>query len=118
MKKDNYLVHGCLEGPEAGVYYRGMGEITNGVSTIITLPYYVDKLANDFTIEITCIYDENQTTTTELFVSRVKNNQFTVYGKNSEFFWTVYGNRETIEVEPLKTKVKVNGDGPYTWIKR
>ena len=111
-------MHGCLEGPETGVYYRGLGEITNGISTTITLPYYVDKLANDFTIEITGVYNDNHLddNKSELLVSKVKNNQFTVYGKSSEFFWTVYGNREKIEVEPLKTKINIKGDGPYTWI--
>ena len=33
------MVHGCLEGPEAGVYYRGKGEIPEGEdSVVITLP--------------------------------------------------------------------------------
>jgi hypothetical protein len=25
IKKDKYLVHACVEGPETGVYYRGKG---------------------------------------------------------------------------------------------
>ena len=33
-----YLVHVCLEGPEAAVYYRGKGEITNNNSVVIYLP--------------------------------------------------------------------------------
>jgi hypothetical protein len=36
--------------------------------------------------------------------------------KSCEFFWTVYGKRQTIEVEPLKQKVNVKGEGPYRWI--
>ena len=27
IDKNKYLVHGCLEGPEFGVYYRGKSEI-------------------------------------------------------------------------------------------
>jgi len=29
LNKDKYLVHACLEGPEAGVYYRGERLITH-----------------------------------------------------------------------------------------
>ena len=43
-----YLVHVCLEGPEAAVYYRGKGEITNNNSVVIYLPDYVKNLATDF----------------------------------------------------------------------
>jgi len=32
-----HLVHVCLEGPEAGVYYRGKGEITNNETVEISL---------------------------------------------------------------------------------
>ena len=44
-----YLIHSCLEGPEAGVYYRGRGEIINNKSTEIILPNYVESLAKNFT---------------------------------------------------------------------
>jgi hypothetical protein len=39
-----------------------------------------------------------------------------VYGDNCEFFWVVHGKRGTIDVEPLKTDVVVEGEGPYKWI--
>jgi uncharacterized protein (DUF736 family) len=55
-QKDKYLVHACLEGPETGVYYRGKSEITNNEYVIINLPSYVEKLAIDFTIQLTPIY--------------------------------------------------------------
>ena len=51
-----------------------------------------------------------------LGTSKVENNEFTVYGKNSEFFWSVYGKRNSIIVEPLKKDVEVKGNGPYKWI--
>ena len=110
---DRYLVHTCLEGPEVGVYYRGEGEITNTESTVITLPPYVANLAYVFTIQITHIYDGQVKTYSS---SRVKNNQFTVYGPNGEFFWMANGTRGETVVEPLKTDVDVRGDGPYRWI--
>ena len=112
---NKHLVHVCLEGPEAGVYYRGEGEIENGESCIITLPDYVEALATDLTVQITPIY--NGKPVYYLQTSKVKNNQFTVYGENGEFFWLVHGKRgQDIEVEPLKSSVEVKGNGPYKWI--
>ena len=114
--KNKYLVHACLEGPESGVYYRGEGNITNNNSTTIELPYYVNKLASNFTINITPIYDDNAHEDITLKCSRVLNNTFIVYGKNCSFFWHVFGKRLPLEVEPYKNNINVKGDGPYTWI--
>jgi hypothetical protein len=111
---NKYLVHACLEGPESGVYYRGKGEIENNVSTTIILPDYVETLANDFTVQITPIY--NGTSSTTYNVGEVVNNQFQVFGENGKFFWIVHGKRQSIDVEPLKKNIQVNGDGPYKWI--
>lgn len=111
--KEKYLVHGCLEGPEAGVYYRGTEKITNGESVSLTLPSYVEKLAHNFTVQVTPIYDGKINTCN---VSRIKEGQFTVYGANCEFDWIVYGTRERINAEPKKTEVVVKGDGPYKYI--
>jgi hypothetical protein len=119
IEKDKYLVHACLEGPEVGVYYRGMGEISNNHSKTIELPDYVSAIANNFTVQITPITNTNNNTTNKpniLKTSKVENNQFTVYGENGEFFWKVYGTRMLFEVEPFKNKVSVKGDGPYKWI--
>jgi len=113
INKDKYLVHACLEGPEAGVYYRGKGHITNNDSTTINLPNYVSKLAYDFTIQITPIYDGKVKTYN---AGEIENNQFSVYGENGYFHWIVYGTRNEINVEPNKADVNVNGSGPYLWI--
>jgi hypothetical protein len=123
-----YLVHACIEGPEAGVYYRGKGEITNDRFTIIHLPTYADKIAHDFTIQITPIYSgphfsqgiENIPTpkTISLYPSEIQNNSFAVYGVNAKFHWIVTGKRHDIEVEPDKRNVNLRGDGPYTWLDR
>ena len=114
INPEKYLIHACLEGPEAGVYYRGEGTISNNHSIEINLPDYVDKLANDFTVQVTPIYDPS--ITKPLLTSRVVNNKFTVYGENCDFFWTVHGKRGSIEVEPTKSDVYVKGSGPYLWI--
>ena len=112
--KNKYLVHGCLEGPEGGVYYRGKGEIANGESVKIQLPEYVNSLATDFTVQITPVYCGKKLE--QLYMSEVENNCFTVYGENCKFHWLVHGKRCDIEVEPVKSNVIVQGNGPYKWI--
>lgn len=115
---NKFLVHACLEGPEAGVYYRGKASIENGEYVTIALPAYVDKLAKNFTVHLTQIYDANKKD--EHFVlksTEVENNRFSVYGLNCKFFWIVYGERHSIEVEPEKSAVSVEGSGPYRWVK-
>jgi hypothetical protein len=107
-----YLVHGCLEGPEAGVYYRGKGEII-GSSVEIELPHYVAAFSTDFTVQVTPIYNGKVRT---LNVSEVENGVFTVYGEPGAFNWLVHGIRGTVNVEPLKSEVDVKGSGPYRWI--
>jgi hypothetical protein len=109
-----YLVHACIEGPEAGVYYRGIGEITNGSNTKIILPYYVNNLATDFTVQLTPIYSGAKIE--QLNTSEITNGYFTVYGSNCKFYWLVHGKRADIQVEPDKDSVIINGDGPYKWI--
>ena len=110
---EKYLVHTCLEGPEVGVYYRGSCRITNNSDVEIELPHYVSALAHDFTVNLTPIYDGKHHL---LSTSLVENNTFKVYGDNCEFFWTVYGKRFAINVEPYKSSVNVKGDGPYLYI--
>jgi hypothetical protein len=111
-----HLIHACIEGPEAGVYYRGRGEIINNKSTEIILPEYVESLAKDFTIEVTHIYDG--TPPKSYSVSEILYGRFTVYGVNGSFYWQVTGVRSNIIVEPDKdeTNVRGNTDGPYLWI--
>ena len=110
---DKYLVHVCLEGPEAGVYYRGRGTITNNESVTIHLPDYVNNLAHDFTVQVTAVYDG---LVKAYAFDEVANGSFTVYGVNGTFHWLVIGKRHDIVVEPLKRDVTVTGNGPYLWI--
>jgi hypothetical protein len=116
LNAEKYLVHACLEGPEAGVYYRGKGEIIDGTSVTIQLPDYVSKLARNFTIQVTSIYSKERREPNLLQASEVENNEFKVYGNNGKFYWIVYGLRNEILVEPDKGSINVNGDGPYKWI--
>jgi len=114
VDKSKYLIHACLEGPESGVYYRGEGEIKNNErETTIILPNYVENLANNFTVQVTGIYDG---TLKNYMTSRVENNRFKVYGDDGNFFWTVFGKRSDIQIEIEKEKVELKGSGPYLWI--
>ena len=110
---DKYLVHACLEGPEAGVYYRGTGEINDGKSVDIELPDYACKIACQFTVYITGIYDGE--TINNYNCSLVDENRFTVYGRGGQFNWLAIGKRVEIDVEPNKADVVVKGNGPYLW---
>ena len=113
--QDKLLVHGCLEGPEAGVYYRGKGVITNNESVAIELPDYVDKLATNLTVQLTPIYDGDMYKP-QYFATEVSANKFLVHGVNGAFYWTVYGQRLSFAVEPNKSEVEIKGDGPYKWL--
>jgi len=110
INDSKYLVHACLEGPEAGVYYRGKDEITNDESMEITLPEYTKNFYN-FTVQVTPINSR-----IVYGVSEVKDGKFKVLGDNGKFFWTVQATRNEINVEPTKSDVVIKGDGPYTYI--
>ena len=114
-KPDNYLVHACLEGPEAGVYYRGKAQVSDRFVEV-ELPDYVDALATDFTVHVTPIFDEENDNDGHYKVTEVKNGKFRMYGPPGRVNWIVYGSRGAIEVEPERSKTNVNGDGPYKWI--
>jgi hypothetical protein len=112
--ESKYLVHACLEGPEAGVYYRGTGTIAELETSVeVELPDYVDALAADLTVQVTPIYNG---AVRVLNASCVSNNKFTVYGDSGDFWWHVYGRRASVVVEPKKSSVSVLGTGPYRWI--
>jgi|MesohylFT_1024984.scaffolds.fasta_scaffold05084_2 hypothetical protein len=115
LDASKYLIHACLEGPEAGVYYRGKTTIENNESVTIQLPDYVAPLATNFTIQITSIYSKERSEPNFFEVSEIENNSFTVYGKNGSFYWYVYGMKNEILVEPYKNSIVVNGNGPYKW---
>jgi len=114
LDENKYLVHACLEGPEAGVYYRGKDIIKDNNSVTIILPDYVAPLVTELTIELTPIYS-NANPPSIYETSEIENNKFTVYGKNGSFYWTVYGKKNEILIEPEKANLQVRGNGPYKW---
>jgi hypothetical protein len=111
-----YLVHGCLEGPEAGIYYRGEATIPEDDETVIvSLPGYVDAIGYEYTVQITPIFDGRKFIEPHK-VSRVRSGKFTVYGPPGDFFWLAIARRASFNVEPEKSQVEVKGQGPYKWI--
>jgi len=113
IKPDSYLIHGCLEGPEAGVYYRGKATIEKDYVEIV-LPDYVDSLATDFTVNVTPVYDGNVKGVCS--ITDVISGKFRIYGDAGKVHWTVMGKRFDIETERDKKTTVVNGSGPYRWI--
>ena len=99
------------------MYYRGEAKIENNKFVKITLPDYVSAFADNFTVQITQIYEEAQDDNVVFKTSRVKDNSFTVYGKNGSFYWVVYAQRGKVVVEPKKSEVELKGDGPYKYLK-
>jgi hypothetical protein len=111
-----YLVHGCLEGPEVGIYYRGKSFITNNSNVTIELPEYVNQIGYEFTIQITKIYSGKESFGKPYEVQEVTNGKFTVYGSNGGFYWLVHAKRNDIDVEPNIEDYNLHGNGPYTYI--
>jgi hypothetical protein len=118
IKPNNYLIHACLEGPEAGIYYRGRAEISlNNRSISVELPNYVDSLAKNFTINVSHIFDEEIDTEPKIYAAtNVKDGKFKIYGPPGKIAWVVFASRGEFDVEPLKSSVGVKGDGPYKYI--
>ena len=106
LEEEKWLVHGCLEGPEAGVYYRGK----DIAPTTIKLPEYATKIADNFTVQITPIGQPRLIAPTEVN----EDGFFDVMG-DGKFHWHVTGRRLEIDPEPNKDSIVVNRWGPYTW---
>tara|TARA_R110001632_G_scaffold2632_8_gene11627 strand:- start:4289 stop:5638 length:1350 start_codon:yes stop_codon:yes gene_type:complete len=103
---NKWLRHGCLEGPEGGVYYRGKGE----APATIRLPDYATHIASDFTVQVTPIGSPRMMSASEVSPEGT----FRVYGEG-KFHWNAIGERVPLEVEPLKTDVRIHSMGPYSW---
>jgi secreted PhoX family phosphatase len=78
------------------------------------LPSYACKVATDFTIQITPIYDGIEKR--QYYAGEVQDGKFKVYGEPGKFYWIVHGKRLDIETEPLKRNVELKGYGPYKYL--
>lgn len=94
------LHHGCLEGPEFGVFYRGQATVGVDGEVVVTLPDYFEKLTlkENRTVQVTALGSSS-----DLFVTYPADGKFSVYGKKGQkFFWLVHaerGDRSRIDVE-------------------
>ena len=86
-KKGKRLIHGCIEGPELAVYYRGTARLKDGAAEI-ELPEYFEALTRKQgrTVQLTCVDQIGG-----LCASSVKNGKFTVRGERprQKFHWQV-----------------------------
>lgn len=117
LQEARYLVYGCLEGPEAGIYCRGRAELVGG-ELEVRIPDHFLAIAEDFDVWVNPISQQNK----DYWNTAVEKGRFIVYGPRGggrKFSWLVMATRKDIvplEVEPLRSAVKVSGDGPYTYI--
>lgn len=112
--KEKYrLRHGCLEGPEIAVYFRGKLENTN----VIELPEYWKDLVDYKSISVNLTpYGEYQ----ELYVEYINEKQIKVKNRENtsiNFYYTVYAERKDME----KLIVEYEGSSPkdypgYDWL--
>jgi hypothetical protein len=125
---ERYLVHACLEGPEAGVIYRGQSQLVDGWVQI-DLPAYFEALCAEEgrSVMLTCIADDPADEWCPvLHATYPKNGRFFVglgsgmVINDQRFWWEVKAIRKDVPpvtVEPLTDTVDVLGTGPYTYAK-
>ncbi|MCX5681992.1 MAG: hypothetical protein NT079_06995, partial [Candidatus Omnitrophica bacterium] len=104
VKKGYKLVHACLEGPEAAVFYRGEAQLKDG-KVVIKLPDYFESLTRkeNRTVLLTSIGEKPCL----LSASEVKDGKVTVYGMepNAKFYWEVKAVRK--DIGPLEVEKKL-----------
>ena len=132
LQTNKYLVHACLEGPEAGVYYRGEAGIDKGKGkgkgkgdnvqhnyAEICLADYVEHLATEFTVIVTIANNKTEIIFPSLMATRVSKGKFRVYSDivPCEFNYLVFGKRQSIETEPEKALSTLKGSmcSPYKY---
>ncbi len=125
---EKYLIHACLEGPEAGVYYRGQDQLDGGW-VCIDLPDYFEALCAEEgrSVQLTCIADDPMDEWCPvLHATYPRNGKFYVglgsgmVINDQRFWWEVKAVRKDVapvNVEPLRSAVEVLGSGPYTYYK-
>jgi hypothetical protein len=118
-----YLVHACLEGETADVYYRGKAQIVKTREFVnIKLPDYYCHIveSGSSTIQLTPIGRPFAPIGGEILerenIIRVWTD--TWYNTNIPFYWEIKGKRKgtDFKVEPDKDEVEVKQWGPYTYM--
>lgn len=107
LKTGYQLVHSSLEGPEVGVYYRGVGQLSAGRATVALPDYFEALTRNDGrTVQVTPQFAADEPVSL-LAASAVADSAFTVRavdGRNPSqaFYWEVKAVRK--DVEPLQVE--------------
>ena len=124
LDKDKYLLHACIEGPTADVYYRGKVSFErHGNIAIVMLPNWFSALVKieSVTIQMTPI---KRFANLYLDIDDLERNQFKIKRENGigldlEVFWEVKAERKNAEfpVEPKKNEIEIERMGPYSWTK-
>ena len=121
--KDKYLVHYMLEGPDAEVYYRGKVNLVKGRAEI-ALPDYFEALTlkEKRNVQLTNLSTFDAVTVKLQNGERIKDGKLIVISQNPDsnavVSWEVTAVRADVpqgNIEPKKSELKVNRDGPYTW---
>jgi hypothetical protein len=114
---NRYLIHACIEGPEAGVYYRGkcvnnkLNESSGCYESIVSVPDYAKKFT-DFSIQITVMKSFST-----YYCEELDNGEYIVKTQQpTEFNWIIFGKRESILIEMNKSDCVIKGDGPYKYL--
>jgi hypothetical protein len=98
-----WLVHGSLEGPEYGVYYRGEAVTDSDGNAEIVLPDYFEALvmATGRTIMLTQIFDDDTDDFAQLMAGRIVAGKFRVRSSDPaiKFCWMV--NAVRADIPPL-----------------
>ena len=96
IDNNKYLVHACLEGPEASVFYRGKSSIkNNNYKTIIDLPKYFRNLVDENSITIQLQVIDNN----DILRAEYNENKIIVYADQCELYWHVFSNRNNCNFE-------------------
>ncbi len=125
---EKYLVHACIEGPEAAVFYRGTAQLEDG-RTIVELPAWFEALCdeNGRSVQLTCIAEDVDVEwCPALHATYPKEGRFAVglgsgvQVRDQRFWWEVKARRRgtAFDPEPLRSAVEVEGSGPYTWTRK
>tara|TARA_Y100001963_G_C6624960_1_gene373526 strand:- start:45 stop:761 length:717 start_codon:yes stop_codon:yes gene_type:complete len=107
-KEGKKLMHGCIEGPELAVYFRGKSDLN-----LIKTPDYWEGLVDidSMTVELTAI-GPNQ----NLYVSSIAENGDITIGSNTDepmnYFYAVYGERK--DVKKLDVEIDIEEEEPVT----
>jgi len=97
-KEDKHLVHGCLEGPEHAVYYRG-----RTTESTIPVPDYWAGLVDvsTMTVDLTP-YGAKQ----DLVVKSIDEDGNVEVEGGEDYFYTIYGERKDIEKITLEPDIE------------